>query len=154
MFLMQSIKNCLFHGSGLDAGERFDGNFERQRVLPSLLSVWTRRVSSVGIVDRLLTVPSGLQIPAASRDFLFSQKSWPAVGSNEPPPQWIPAALFPGVKRPRREGDRLPPRSAGVKNGWSCKYIFHIIIHGIYWGSFTFTCYFYLSSFHQHAMVS
>jgi hypothetical protein len=32
--------------------------------------------------------------------------------------QWAPRALFPGVKRPRREADHSPPASAEVKKTW------------------------------------
>jgi hypothetical protein len=31
--------------------------------------------------------------------------------------KWVPGAPFPGVKRPGREADRLPPSSAEVNNG-------------------------------------
>jgi hypothetical protein len=34
----------------------------------------------------------------------------------QPPLQWVPEALFLGVKRPWREADHSPPSSAEVKN--------------------------------------
>ena len=86
-----------------------------------MLTSWDR---SVNTVTRLLTVRFGLQIPAALKDILFSQKSGPAVWPNQLPLQWIPAALSPGVKRPGRNGHRLPPCSAGVKTEWSCNSTF------------------------------
>jgi hypothetical protein len=38
-----------------------------------------------------------------------------ALGHTQPPIQWVPGALSPGVKRPGREADHSPPTSAGVK---------------------------------------
>jgi hypothetical protein len=49
--------------------------------------------------------------------FLFFAASVPALGPTQPPIKWIPGALFPGVKRPRREADHSLPSSAEVKNG-------------------------------------
>jgi hypothetical protein len=34
----------------------------------------------------------------------------------QPPIQWVPKALFLGVKRPEREADHSPPYNAEVKN--------------------------------------
>jgi len=39
---------------------------------------------------------------------------WPI----QPPIQWVPGDLSPGVKLPGREADHSPPSSAGVKNSW------------------------------------
>jgi hypothetical protein len=44
--------------------------------------------------------------------------SRPALGSTQPPIQWVPGALSPGVKRPRREADHSPAASAKVKEMW------------------------------------
>jgi hypothetical protein len=41
-----------------------------------------------------------------------------ALGSTQPPIQWVPGALSPGVKRPGREADQSPPTSAEVKKMW------------------------------------
>jgi len=41
---------------------------------------------------------------------------WPT----QPPIQWVPASLSPGIKRPKREADQSPSPSAEVKNAWSC----------------------------------
>jgi hypothetical protein len=51
--------------------------------------------------------------------FLFTTASRTALGSTQPPIQWVPVALSLGVKRPEREADNSPPSSAGVKNAWS-----------------------------------
>jgi hypothetical protein len=64
-----------------------------------------------GLDDRVLGFDSrrGLGI------FLFSTASRPALGSTQPPIQWVPGALSLGVKRLGREADRSPPSSADVK---------------------------------------
>jgi hypothetical protein len=53
--------------------------------------------------------------PDRVNNFLFSTSSRPALGSNQPPIQWVPGVLSPGVKRPEREADHSPPASAEVK---------------------------------------
>jgi hypothetical protein len=57
----------------------------------------------------------GVRVPVGSRIFLFATSSRPAMGSTQTPIQWVPGALSPGVKRPRREADHSPPTSAEVK---------------------------------------
>jgi hypothetical protein len=44
--------------------------------------------------------------------------SRPALRSTQTPIQWVPEALFPGVKRPRREVNHSPPTNAEVKKIW------------------------------------
>jgi hypothetical protein len=56
--------------------------------------------------------------PGRVKNFLFSTSSRPALGSNQPPIQWVPGALSPGVKRQVREADHSPPASAEVKKMW------------------------------------
>jgi hypothetical protein len=51
--------------------------------------------------------------------YLFTTASIPALVPTQPPIQWLPAALYRGVKRPGREADHSPPSSAKVKNVWS-----------------------------------
>jgi hypothetical protein len=46
------------------------------------------------------------------RIFLFTTVSRPALESTHSPIQWVPVALFPGVKRPGREADHSAPFSA------------------------------------------
>jgi hypothetical protein len=41
-----------------------------------------------------------------------------APGPTQPPIQWVPGALSPGVKRPGREADHSLPASAEVKKMW------------------------------------
>jgi len=51
--------------------------------------------------------------------FLFSTASRPALGPTQPPFQWTPAALSPGVKQLEREAAHPPPFSAVIKIAWS-----------------------------------
>jgi len=43
----------------------------------------------------------------------------PALGLTQPPIQWVPRALIPWVKRPKREANHPTPSTAEVKNAWS-----------------------------------
>jgi hypothetical protein len=52
--------------------------------------------------------------PGRVKNFLFSKSSRPALGSTQPPIQWVP-----GVKRLGREVDHSPPTSAEVKKMWT-----------------------------------
>jgi hypothetical protein len=76
----------------------------------SLVSIETTYV----LVDRGV----GVRVPVGSRIFSFPMSSKPALGYTQPPIQWIPGALPPGVKRPWREADHSPPASAEVKKMW------------------------------------
>jgi len=44
--------------------------------------------------------------------FPFTTASRQALGSTQPPIQWVPGSLSVGVKRPGRESDQSPPSSA------------------------------------------
>jgi hypothetical protein len=63
--------------------------------------------------------------------FLFTTASRTALGPTHPPIQWVPEALFLGVKRPGRETDHSPPSSAEIKE-WVELYLhFPIRLHGV-----------------------
>jgi hypothetical protein len=52
--------------------------------------------------------------------YLFTTASRTALGSVQPPNQWAPGALSPGVKRPGCEAAHSPPSSSvEVKDVWS-----------------------------------
>jgi hypothetical protein len=51
--------------------------------------------------------------------FLFTAASRTALGSTQPPLQWVAGALSLEVNWPGREADHSPPSSAEVKNAWS-----------------------------------
>jgi hypothetical protein len=48
---------------------------------------------------------------------LFPTAFGPILGSTQPPIQWVPGALSPGVKRQGRKADHSPPSIAEVKKG-------------------------------------
>jgi hypothetical protein len=50
--------------------------------------------------------------PGRVKNFLFSRSASPVLRSTQPPVQWVPGTLSPGVKRPGREVDHSPPTSA------------------------------------------
>jgi hypothetical protein len=52
--------------------------------------------------------------PGRVQNFLFSTASRPALGSIQPPIQWVPGALSPEVKWLGREADHSLPNSAAV----------------------------------------
>jgi hypothetical protein len=56
--------------------------------------------------------------PGMVKNFLSSTSSTPALGPTQPPIQWLPGTLSPGVKQPKREADRSPPTSTEVKKMW------------------------------------
>jgi hypothetical protein len=81
--------------------------------------------------------------------FLFTTVSRTALGPIQPPIQWVPRALFLGVKRPRREADHSPPSSAEVKNAWSYtstpQYVFMAWCLVKHRDNFTFTLVYYIT---------
>jgi hypothetical protein len=64
----------------------------------------------------------------STRIFLFTTTSKPALGPNQPPPQWV-KRLFLGVKRPVREANHSTTSSTKFKNAWSYTSIPHM--HGV-----------------------
>jgi hypothetical protein len=56
--------------------------------------------------------------PGGDEYFHFSTSPRPALVSTQPPIQWVPGPLSPGVKRPAREADHSPPTNAEVKKMW------------------------------------
>jgi hypothetical protein len=58
---------------------------------------------------------SGVRVSAGVGNFLFTTASRPALGSTQPPIQWVPGALSLEVKRPGREADHSPPSGANAK---------------------------------------
>jgi hypothetical protein len=71
-------------------------------------------VSHYGLDDRAI----GVRSPAGAKDFFpLASVSRPALGPTQPPVQWVPGVLSPGVKaRPGRDADHSPPSSAEVEN--------------------------------------
>jgi hypothetical protein len=73
------------------------------------------RATGYGLDDAMI----GIRFPAGLGMFLFGTTSRPTLGPTQPPIQWVPGALSPGIKRPDREADHSDPSSAEVKNAWS-----------------------------------
>jgi hypothetical protein len=69
--------------------------------------------------------------PARVKNFLFSKSSKPALGSTQPNIQWVPGALFPGLKWQVHEVNHSPPTSAEVKKNVDLYIISHISLHGV-----------------------
>jgi hypothetical protein len=64
---------------------------------------------------------------SVGKNFHFSMSSRPALGPTQPPIQWVPRVLSPGVKQLEREADHSPSTSAEVK-----KYVHSPIhLHGV-----------------------
>jgi hypothetical protein len=62
--------------------------------------------------------PSGWSSsPGRGKNFHISMSSRSAMGPTQPPIQWVPAAVSPGVKQPGREAD-YSPTSTEVKKTW------------------------------------
>jgi hypothetical protein len=67
----------------------------------------------------IVTERTGFAFQQGEGFFLFANVFRPALGSSQPPIQWISGALSSGVKRSGHEDDYSPPSSAEVKNAWS-----------------------------------
>jgi hypothetical protein len=75
------------------------------------------RDSLVGIVTgyRLDDLAVGFRV-SVGQD--ISHRKAVKIGPSQPPIQWVTEALYPGLKRSRREADHSPPTSAEFKNTW------------------------------------
>jgi hypothetical protein len=93
-------------------------DLEKKKFSPCLTEKKSRD-SSVGIETGYGLDGGGIRVRVPVRSRIFS-KSRLALGSTQPPIQWVPGSLSPGVKRPGREADHSPPASAEVKKMWIC----------------------------------
>jgi hypothetical protein len=84
--------------------------------------LYVSRDSGVGIATSYWLDDEESQFESRwGQDFHFSMSSRPALGSTQPPIQWVPGSLSPGVKWPGREADHSLPASTEVKK--TCVYI-------------------------------
>jgi hypothetical protein len=76
--------------------------------------------SAVGIATGYGLDDQGVRVrvPRGGKNFHFSLSSRPALGPTQPPIQWVPGPLSPGVKWPGREANNSAPTSAEVKKTW------------------------------------
>jgi hypothetical protein len=97
-----------------------------------VLSLFRSRDSEVGIATSYgLDGRSGRSSSLGRvKNFLFSRSSRPALRATQPPIQWVPGALSPGVKRPGREADHSPPTSAESRKCGSIQPL-PIRLHGV-----------------------
>jgi hypothetical protein len=82
------------------------------------IGIWSRD-SSVGTATGYGLGSQGIRSSSPRRGkIVLSTSSRQALGSTQPPFQWVPGALPPDVKRPRREADHSSPTSTEIKNTW------------------------------------
>jgi hypothetical protein len=88
---------------------------------------WTCGILSHDSSDSIVKwmISAGLQI------FLFATAPNPALGPTQPPIKWVPRALSPVIRQPKRDADHSPPSSAEVKNAWSYTSTPPIRLHGV-----------------------
>jgi hypothetical protein len=70
---------------------------------------WRSRVIWVSLVTKLRTGRPGFDFRQGQGSFLYTTASRSALGSNQPPIEWVPDALSMGVKRPGCNADHSPP---------------------------------------------
>jgi hypothetical protein len=75
-------------------------------------------VAGIGAGYKLDDREVGGQVPAGSKNFLFSTSSRPALESTQPPIQWVLGPFSPGVKRQGCEADHSPAANAEVNKMW------------------------------------
>jgi hypothetical protein len=56
--------------------------------------------------------------PGTVKNFLPFTSSKPALGFTQPPIQWVPGALSPGLQLAGREADHSPPTTTEAKKTW------------------------------------
>jgi hypothetical protein len=74
--------------------------------------------SVVGIATGYGLDNRGVRVQVTVGSRIFSASSRPALGSTQPPTQWVPGTLSPGVKRPGNEADHSSPASVKVREMW------------------------------------
>jgi hypothetical protein len=99
------------------------GYSKAEYISPSLqmLMVWNYFAHSVGRDWLRAGRQKGRSSrPGRANNSLFFVLSRPALGPTQPPTQWVPGSISPGVKRQRREANHSPPISAEIKKTLVC----------------------------------
>jgi hypothetical protein len=68
-----------------------------------------------GVAQTVATGYGPGSIPGKGKIFVFSTTTRLDLGLVQPPIQWVPGTITPGLRRPRREADHSPPTSGEVK---------------------------------------
>jgi len=74
--------------------------------------------SSVSTESRLRTGRPSFDSHKGQGFFSVHHRTRPALEPTQSPIQWVPGALYPGVKQPGSKADHSPRSSAEVKNAW------------------------------------
>jgi len=122
----------------------FRTRFLKHQALPLLPRSYALLFWSVSIVTRLWTGRPEFDCQQGQGFILFATASKRNSGPIQPPVEWAPWLLFPGVKRPGRETEHSFSSSDEVKNPWSDKslpqYVFMALSFVKCRDNFTFTC--------------
>jgi hypothetical protein len=74
----------------------------------------------------------GVRFRVGGLGIFFNTMSKPALGSTQPPIQWVPGALSLGVKQPGHEADHQLHLVLKAKNACSCTSTPPVCLHGAY----------------------
>jgi hypothetical protein len=122
-----ALKGCLVTKQGMDRPVHYSTVYDDLTARPE------NRDSSVSIATGYSLEDRGSRFHSRRGlgIFLFTTESKTALGSTQPPIQWVPGALSLEVKWPGREADHSPPSSAEVKNAWNYTSTHPILFHGV-----------------------
>jgi hypothetical protein len=102
----------------------------KQICMNCLLLLWSRD-SSVSIVTRLRTGRLGFRFRQGPTDFSLRHLIQTAMGSTQPPTQWIPGTLYDGVKWLWREANHSSLSCSDVKQCVELYFHSPIRLHGV-----------------------
>ena len=78
--------------------------------------IWRQTSQLSNLATSRTIVGSGIVCRKEKQIFIFTTSSKSALGTNQPPMQWVPSAVWLEIKRQRREAVISPPRNAKVTN--------------------------------------
>jgi hypothetical protein len=106
------------HGAGLIRVENFCRITSMEESARQTLGTGPGEDSSVGIASGYGLDDRGVGARVSVESRIFSTVSRLTLRSTQPPTQWVPGALSPGVKRQGHELDHSSSTSAEVKKIW------------------------------------